>query len=69
MKAIRHIVWVLLAALLLCSCGVSKVKDISLSSVGISYIVPTSLRSMDGKLLLGINNPVLHPMFVLAGCV
>lgn len=59
MKAIRHIVWVLLAALLLCSCGVSKVKDISLSSVGISYIVPTSLRSMDGKLLLGINNPAM----------
>lgn len=39
------------------SCGVSKVKDISLSSVDIAYAVPTSTRSMDAKLLLGINNP------------
>lgn len=39
------------------SCGVSKVKDISLSSVDIAYAVPTSSRSMDAKLLLGINNP------------
>ena len=59
MKTIKHIGLVLLAALMLCSCGVSKVKDISLSSVGIAYIVPTSLRSMDGKLLLGINNPAM----------
>lgn len=58
-KTIKHIGLVLLAAFLLCSCGMSKVKDISLSSVGIAYIVPTSLRSMDGKLLLGINNPAM----------
>lgn len=56
-KAFKHIGIFLVAALLACSCGVSKVKDISLTSVGISYIVPTSLRSLDGKLLLGINNP------------
>ena len=37
----------------------SKVKDISLSSVGIAYVVPTSMRSMDAKLLLGINNPAM----------
>ena len=57
MKVIRHIGIFLVAALLACSCGVSKVKDISLSSVGIQYIVPTSTRSMDAKLLLGIDNP------------
>lgn len=56
-KAIKHIGIFLVAALLVCSCGMSKVKDISLTSVGVSYIIPTSLRSMDGKLLLGINNP------------
>lgn len=59
MKTVRHIALLLLAALMLCGCGVSKVKDISLTSVGIAYIVPTSMRSMDGKLLLGINNPAM----------
>lgn len=34
-------------------------KDISLTSVGVSYIVPTSIRSMDAKLLLGVNNPAI----------
>lgn len=57
MKVIRHIGIFLVAALALCSCGVSKVKDISLTSVGIQYIVPTSTRSMDAKLQLGIDNP------------
>ncbi len=56
-KAIKHIGIFLVAALLVCSCGMSKVKDISLTSVGVSYIIPTSLRSLDGKLLLGIYNP------------
>ncbi|MBQ7708938.1 MAG: hypothetical protein IJT74_03340 [Bacteroidales bacterium] len=59
MKAIKHIGIFLVAALLAVSCGVSKVKDISLSSVGIAYVVPTSMRSMDAKLLLGINNPAM----------
>ena len=59
MKAYKHIGIFLVAALLVCSCGVSKVKDISLTSVGIAYMVPTSLRSMDGKLLLGIDNPAM----------
>ncbi len=57
MKLLKHIGIFLAVALLASSCGVSKIKDISLSSVGIAYIVPTSMRSMDGKLLLGINNP------------
>ena len=47
----------LLLVTLISSCGVSKVKDISLSSVDIAYAVPTSSRSLDAKLLLGINNP------------
>lgn len=59
MKAFRHIGIFLLAALALCSCGVSKVRDMSLTSVGIMYIVPTSARSMDAKLELGINNPAM----------
>ena len=59
MKPIRHIVLLLVAVLMLSSCGMSKVKDISLSSVDIAYVVPTSVRSMDAKLLLGINNPAM----------
>ena len=59
MKAYKQIGIFLVAALLACSCGVSKVKDISLTSVGVAYIVPTSMRSMDGKLLLGISNPAM----------
>ena len=59
MKAFRHIGIFLVAALALCSCGVSKVRDMSLTSVGIMYIVPTSARSMDAKLELGINTPAM----------
>jgi len=59
MKTFKHIGIVLVVALLAASCGVNKVKEISLSSVGIAYIVPTSFRSMDAKLLLGINNPAM----------
>lgn len=57
MKALRHIVLLLLLVLGISSCGVSKIKDISLSSVDIAYVVPTSARSLDAKLLLGIDNP------------
>lgn len=35
----------------------SKVKDIAIKTVGVAYIVPTSSRSVDAKLLLGIDNP------------
>ena len=59
MKVFKYIGIFLVAALVACSCGVSKVKEISLTSAGVAYIVPTSLRSMDGKLLLGINNPAM----------
>ena len=60
MKAFRHIVLALLLALSLpaiSGCGVSKVKDISLTSVGLMYVVPTSTRSLDAKIRLGIDNP------------
>ena len=57
MKLLRHILIAVAVVLSVASCGVSKVKDMSITSMGISYIVPTSTRSMDAKLLIGINNP------------
>lgn len=57
MKNLRHIGILIVAALLLSGCGVSKIKEISLTSMGIKYIVPTSSRTMDAKLILGIDNP------------
>ena len=56
-KAFKQIGIFLVAALLATSCGVSKVKDITLTSVALQYVVPTSARSMDAKLNLGISNP------------
>ena len=58
-KALRHIGIVIVAALLAVSCGVSKVKDIAITSFGVSYIVPTSTRSADAKLKIGIDNPAM----------
>ena len=48
-----------LAPLMASSCGVSRIKDISLQSVGVKYITPTSARSLDGVLILGIDNPAM----------
>lgn len=62
MKARRLHILLAAAVLLLgvaSSCGVSRIRDISLSSFGIKYIVPTSARSMEGVLLLEIDNPAL----------
>ena len=39
------------------SCDVAKIKDLSVTSVGVKYLVPTSTRSMDAVLLLGLDNP------------
>ena len=58
-KAFRHIGIVIVAALVAVSCGVSKVKDIAVISFGVDYIVPTSTRSADAKLKLGIDNPAM----------
>jgi hypothetical protein len=46
-----------LAVLVAASCGVSKVKDIKVTSVDFKYITPTSARSLDAVLLIGIDNP------------
>ncbi|MBP5398702.1 MAG: hypothetical protein J6Y32_08815 [Bacteroidales bacterium] len=39
------------------SCDVAKIKDLSVTSIGVKYLVPTSARSMDAVLLLGLDNP------------
>lgn len=45
------------AALLAGGCTLAKVRDISITSVGVKYLVPTSTRSVDAVLRLGVNNP------------
>ena len=60
MKVLRKIgvVLALVAALLAVSgCAVTKIREIRLTNVGVTYIVPTSSRSLDAVLLLGIDNP------------
>ena len=60
MKRFRKIgLWGLLLAVLLgvSGCAVTKIKEIRLTSAGVKYVVPTSSRSLDGVLLLGIDNP------------
>ena len=51
--------WGLLVAVVLAvsGCDVAKIKDLSMTSAGVKYIVPTSARSMDAVLLLGLDNP------------
>ena len=60
MKSVRKIglLALFVATLLAVSgCGVSKIRQIRVTSVGVKYVVPTSSRSVDGVLLLGIDNP------------
>ena len=60
MKTVRKIglLAVFVFALLAVSgCGVTKIREIRATSVGVKYIVPTSTRSLDAVLLLGIDNP------------
>ena len=60
MKVLRKIgvLLALVAGLLAVSgCAVTKIRDIRLTNVGVKYIVPTSSRSLDAVLLLGIDNP------------
>lgn len=63
MKTLRRILVAVTAAALTClvvgSCGVSKIKDIKLVSAGVKYIIPTSLRTFDAMLELGIDNPAM----------
>ena len=52
------LICLLLAAFFAVSgCAVTKIREIRVTSVGVKYIVPTSTRSLDGVLLLGIDNP------------
>ena len=46
-----------LTAMAVSGCGIAKIKDLSVTSVGVKYLVPTSSRSMDAVLLLGLDNP------------
>ena len=60
MKVLRKIgVFLALVAGLLAvsGCAVTKIWEIRLTNVGVKYIVPTSSRSLDAVLLLGIDNP------------
>ena len=60
MKVLRKIgvLLALVAGLLAVSgCAVTKIREIRLTNVGVKYIVPTSSRSLDAVLLLGIDNP------------
>ena len=60
MRLLRKIgiILALVAGLLSVSgCAVTKIREIRITSVGVKYIVPTSSRSLDAVLLLGIDNP------------
>ena len=60
MKGWRKIaIWIVmaLAAVAVSGCDIAKIKDLSVTSVGVKYLVPTSSRSMDAVLLLGLDNP------------
>ena len=62
MKALKRIsvaIAMAVAILVAGSCSVSKIKDIKLVSAGVKYVVPTSLRSLDAMLVLGIDNPAM----------
>jgi len=57
MKFFRKIALLLAAVAVFAACDVAKIKDLSVTSVGVKYLVPTSSRSMDAVLLLGLDNP------------
>lgn len=60
MKGWRKIGMVLalaIVSLAVSGCGIAKLRQMSVTSVGVKYLVPTSARSMDAVLLLGLDNP------------
>ncbi len=62
MKKVRNILLAAVLAvtvLLAGGCTLSRIKDISITSVGVKYLVPTSTRSVDAVLRLGVNNPAM----------
>ena len=63
MKTSRKISVLLVLTLMLsvlsgCS-GIRKMKDVKITSVGVKYFVPTSMKSGEGILTLGIDNPAM----------
>ncbi len=54
--------WTLVATvtLALTGCGIAKIRELRVTSVGVKYLVPTSSRSMDAVLLLGLDNPSIN---------
>ena len=50
---------VVAAVLALAVTGCSKIKEISVTSIGVKYITPVSSRSVEGVLLLGVDNPAM----------
>ena len=56
MKAFRKIGILLALAVALVAVS-GCIKDLKVTSVGVKYLVPTSTRSMDAVLLLGLDNP------------
>ena len=63
MKTSREISVLLVLTLMLsllsgCS-GIRKMKDVKITSVGVKYFVPTSMKSGEGILTLGIDNPAM----------
>ena len=41
-------------------CAVMRIREVAVMDAGIKYVVPTSPRSMDGVLLLEIDNPSVN---------
>ena len=63
MKTSRKISVLLVLTLMLsllsgCS-GIRKMKDVKITSVGVKYFVPTSMKSGEGILTLGIDTPAM----------
>ena len=57
---IRTLIIAMAAAIaLILAGGCSKIKEIQVTSVGVKYVTPVSARSVEGVLLLGIDNPAM----------
>ena len=71
MKRFRGILMLLVVVIFFTGCNdIKNINNIKLSSCGVKYITPTSLRSMTGVLLLEIDNPSLNfTVSDVEGCV
>ena len=57
MKRFLTPILIMLLAAMASGCGIQKVQDVKITSVDFKYITPTSSRSLDAVLLIGIDNP------------